>query len=200
MSIDFAKLLAHVEHGELSLSTIPARISTGPLLSATDEFNLAEGVAADGDFPALDSIAPMLVVLTDRRLLVGHAKRTSRCKIDLRRVLGEIPLDRIEGIEPRRIDKVGRRVWPYVLLALVSMALLFVLFDLEHTLPSPVWWGLIIAVGLVGQGAAYGTVRGDHVESLVVDVNLSSGKSIPFELHRNPDSFLSAFRTVSEHR
>ena len=202
MDSDFVELLDHLEDGDRPLSAVRARIATGRPLTAIDEIHLAQVIASDGDVPAPDPYAPLLVILTDRRLLVGQAKRTFRRKSGTR-VLGEVPLDRIEEIEPRKIEKVGWSGRPYIFLALLSMALLFVLFELENTLPSSVWWSLIIAVGVVNQGAAYGMLAGDyvHVEkhNFDVEVNLSNGKSILFRLYRGPntDSFLSAFRAVS---
>lgn len=205
MRVDFAELLARLDPGERPFSTIRAKTSAERLLTAIDDLNLPPSIAPNRDRQAPNCCAPMLVVLTDRRLLFGHAKRRFRRKSGLP-FLGEVPLDRIERIEPRKFDKAGWSGRPYVLLAVVSMALLFILFELENTLPNAIWWGLIITVGFVSQGAAYGMVAGDYPNdgkyNFDLKVDLSNGKSIWLTLYGGPDrdSFLSAFRMVSDHR
>jgi hypothetical protein len=130
MTFDFSELLTHLEDGERSLSTVPATIWTGRIPhdvgSDIDDLNLARCIAADRDFPAPDSRAPMLVVLTDRRLRVGQVKRGLRSERGLRRVLGEVPLDRIVGIEPTKVSKDVRSAKSYNWLALVCVALVWI--------------------------------------------------------------------------
>ena len=203
--VDFAELLAHLDPGEHPLSTIRAKTSSDRLSTAIDDLNLPPGIAANPARQAPNCCAPMLVVLTDRRLLFGHEKRRSRRESGLP-FLGAVPLDRIEGIEPRKFDKAGWSGRPYVVLAVVSLALLFVLFELENTLPNAVWWGLIITVGFISQGAAYGMVAGDYPNdakyNFDLKMDLSNGTSVMLTLYGGPDrdSFLSAFRPVSDHR
>lgn len=199
MGPEFAELLAKLDPAERPLSTIRARMSAGRLLTAIDELDLAQPVVADGDRTAPRYCVSVLVVLTDRRLLVGQLKRKLRRKSEVW-ALGEVPLDRIEAIEPRRIDKAGWSARPYIFLALVSLALLFVLLDLEGRLPDVLFWSLLIVVGLVGQGAAYGMVAGDYGSAedhnLVLEVRLPNGNCIPLTLYgrRDRDSLLRAFR------
>ena len=205
MSFDFEELLASVEDGERSLATIPATVWTGyiPLNSSSDdvELGLARGIAADRDFPAPDSRAPMLVVLTDRRLLVGQAKRTLRSKSGLRRVLGEVSLDRIEAIEPAKVGNGRRSARWYKRLALGCVALLVALAPLENTLPNLVFDVFLSVICLLAFGAFVVGMVAEFVEqSFVVEVSLSNGKSILLQLHSDPDSFLSAFRAVSNQR
>ena len=218
MYFDFGELLAHLEDGERPLSTIAARIWTGRIAydvgTDIDELNRARCIAIDRGFPVPDSRVPMLVVLTDRRLLIGQAKGGLRSKCGLRRVLGEVPLDRIEGIEP---TKVGRETWSprsFNRLGLVCLALLWLLAQgqeavdhdwslLESTpvwLPNLVLNGLLAVVCLVGFFAFVAGAMGEYLEGcFVVEVNLSNGKSILLELFGDPESFLSAYRSVSEH-
>ena len=217
MNFDFGELLAHVEDGERSLATIPATIWTGRIPhdvgTDIDELNLARCIAIDRDFPAPDSRAPMLVVLTDRRLLIGQAKRGLRRESGLRRVLGEVPLDHIERIEPTKVGKGSRSVKSYNRLGLVCLGLLWVLTQgadavdndsslLENTpawLPTLVLDGLFTLVCLVGLFAFIAGAVGKYVEEcFVVEANLSNGKSILLQLYGDPDSFLSAFGSVSD--
>ena len=71
-----------------------------------------------------------------------------------------LPVDRVDSVAPGNAVKGGWSTKHFLLLELVSMALLFVLFELEDTLSSLVFWSLITVVGLATQAAAYGLVGG----------------------------------------
>lgn len=215
-TFSFDQLLTHLEEGERSLATIPVTIWTGriPHDVGTDaeDLSMARCIAADRDFPAPDSRAPMLVVLTDRRLLLGQAKQGLRCERGLRRVLGEVSLDRIVGIEPTKVVKGGPITKSCYRLALVCLALIWVIAQageavdrdwslLENT---PVWLpDLVVNVlgtilCLIGFMAfVVGTIDEYMGKCFVVEVELSNGKSILLQLHGDAESFLSAFRRVS---
>lgn len=135
----------------------------------------------------------MLVVLTDRRLLIGQAKQGLRSKAGLRRVLGEVPLDRIQAIEP---TKVGKDRWSprsFNRLGLICLALLLVLTrgsdavdrswslleSMPVWLPSLILNGLLTVVCLVGFFAFIAGALLEYLEGcFVVEANLSNGKSI----------------------
>ena len=216
MTFSFDELLAHLEDGERSLATIPVTIWTGriPHDVGTDiaDLGMARCIAADRDFPAPDSRAPMLVVLTGRRLLFGQAKQGLRCQRGLRRVVGEVPLERIVGIEPTKVVKDGPITRSCYGLALVCLALIWVIAQageavnrdwslLENT---PVWLPELVVnvlgtiLCLVGFLAyVVGTIDEHMRKCFVVEVSLSTGKSVLLQLHGDPETFLSAFRSVS---
>jgi hypothetical protein len=217
MSFDFGDLLVRLEDGERSLSTIAATIWTGPIPrdigTAIDDLHLARCIAKDRDFPAPDWRGPVLVVLTDCRLLICQEKRSLRKGRGLRRVLGEVPLDRTEGIEPTKVAKENRSPRSSNRLGFVCLVLLCVLAGLDTvghdssllentpvSLPKVVLNGLVAVVCLVAYGSFVIGAIGNYLQKcVVVEVSLSNGKSILLQLYDNPDSFLSAFRSVSDH-
>ena len=207
MKFDFGELLAQLEDGEGSLSTIPVTIWTGRIPGIgtdIDELNLARCIAADRDFPAPDSCAPMLVVLTDRRLLIGQAKRGLRRESGLRRVLGEVPLAHIEGIELTKVGNERRSPPSYNRLGLVCLPLLWVLAEgadaVDDGWSTLVLNSLFAVVFIVAFLAFIAGAIGEYLEEcFVVEADLSNGKSIRLQLHGDADSFLSAFRSVSDH-
>jgi hypothetical protein len=209
VDFEFGELLAHLEDGERPLSTIAATIFTGriPFNLGTDaeELSVARCIAADRGFPPPDSRSPLLVVMTDRRLLIGQSKRGLRSGGGLQRVLGEVPLDRIVGIEPRKVGRDGPSARWYNRLGFLCMAALWVLARPADAVKEG-WTDLVLdvlvgVVILVGWFAFMAWAIVDYAaKSFVVETKLSGGKSILLQLYGDTDSFLSAFRSVGNRR
>ena len=173
---------------------------------------MARCIAADCDFPAPDTRAPMLVAVTDRRLLVGQANQGLQCERGLRRLLGEVSLDRIVAIERRKVVKDGRSFRSSNRLALVCVASIWLLAQAGNALDrdwsqlenTSVWSTdllvnvLVILLCLVGFTAfVIGTIDEYLAKRVVMEVELSNGKRIFLQVHGDPERFLSAFRRVA---
>ena len=113
-------------------------------------------------------------------------------------------MDRIEAIEPTKVAKENRSPRSYNRLGFVCVALLWVLAQgadaLDHGWPSIVLGGFVAVVCLVGYFAFVAGAVGEYLQKcFVVEARLSNGKSILLQLYGDPDSFLSTFRSVSDH-